>query len=315
MPTLTIDSMRLYLSRSVSSFNQNKLRGLVAEVALRNHLANIGYADRVSIGGWIFRNSRSEQFGRRSVVVFPEIIQPNNPYDADREFPELPHSLHAIGNVFHQSGIHAHYCAARIARENDAESVTWQSVQLGVPAQQAYVEFPTGIEGFTDRVRHYGFLRYKAQIDLIPDAAIPEEFSKENLRIAFVNAYFAEVSDVDGVFWGQQFTYPLEIKEKTAAEDASIGEYFGLDVGPFAKLAFYAAKRGNLKSLFIVREIDDMDSRNLRQWWFIKFEELAQVASWVGLPGGTNMAGGRSAVVRIPKSQFQPLNETTLATL
>jgi hypothetical protein len=81
------------------------------------------------------------------------------------------------------------------------------------------------------------------------------------------------------------------------------------------KLAFYAVKRGNLKSLFIVREIDDVNTRNLRQWWVITFEHLAQVASWVGLPGGTGMGGGRSAVVRIPKSQFQPLTAATLASL
>jgi hypothetical protein len=315
MPSLTTASMRSYLRRSVSSFNQNKLRGLIAEIALRNHLAEIGYVDRVSVGGWIFRNSRSDQFGRRAVVVFPEIIRADTSYNANRRLPELAHGLHAIGAVFHRSGIHAYYCAATIDQRNDPESVRWRSVQLGVPAQQPYLEFPDAIDGYTNRIRRFGFLRYNTRTTLIPAAAIPEEFSKENLRIAFVNRYFAEVSDIDGVFWGQQVTYPLEIKEKTAAHDPSIGEYFGLDIGPFAKLAFYAAKRGDLKSLFIVREIDNVESRNLRQWWFITFEELAQVASWVGLPGGTNMAGGRSAVVRIPKSQFQPLNAGTLAQL
>lgn len=316
MPSLSLNSMRGYLRRSVSSFNQNKLRGLLAEVDFRQHLVSIGFAERVSVGGWIFRNNRGDDFGRRAIVAFPEIIQPEVIYDADRVMPTLPVGLHAIGTTFHQSGISAYFCSATINDDDEPETVRWNSIQLGVPMQQDYAPFPAAISGFALRGRRYQWLRYQAEAGLIPDNAVPEEFSKENLRVAFQTRYFSEVSDIDGVFWGRQHTYPLEIKEKTAAEgDPNIGEYFGLDIGPFVKLAFYAAKRGNLKSLFIVREIDDEQTRNLRQWWFIKFEELAQVASWVGLPGGINMGGGGSMVVRIPKSQFQPLNADTLAEL
>jgi hypothetical protein len=315
MSTLSLDSMLGYLSRSIASFNQNKLLGLLAEVNLRNYLTSIGYAQRVSLGGWIFRNNRSEHFGRRAVVAFPEIVEPDTFYGMSRDLPFPPQGLHAIGTTFHQSGIHAYYCAATINESDNAESISWRTVQLGLPEEQRYNTFPEGIEGFTARIRRHNFLSNHADVSLIPESAVPEEFSKENLRVAFHTRYFAEISDVDGVFWGQQHTYPLEIKEKTAGTDDGIGEYFGLDIGPFVKLAFYAAKRGNLKSLFIVREIDDEQTRNLRQWWFITFEELAQVASWLGLPGGPNMRGGRSTVVRIPKTQFTPLNADTLALL
>lgn len=315
MASLSLDSMRGYLSRSIASFNRNKLLGLLAEVRLREYLSSIGYAQRVSLGGWIFRNTRSENFGRRAVVVFPEVIEPDILYESERELPFPPQGLHAIGTTFHQSGIHAYYCALTVQTRDNAESVTWKAIQLGLPEEQNYITFPDAIEGFTLRERRHNFLSNEADVILIPEPAVPEEFSKENLRVAFNTRYFAEISDVDGVFWGQQHTYPLEIKEKTSGLDAGIGEYFGLDIGPFVKLAFYAAKRGNLRSLFIVREIDNTDTRNLRDWWFITFEELAQVASWLGLPGGPNMRGGGSTVVRIPKSQFTRLNAETLALL
>ena len=81
------------------------------------------------------------------------------------------------------------------------------------------------------------------------------------------------------------------------------------------KLAFYAAKRGNLHSIFVVREIDDPEVRNLLGWWFITFDTMAQYASWVFTGGGRNMAGGASAVVKIPRAEFQPLNQHTLAAL
>ena len=96
----------------------------------------------------------------------------------------------------------------------------------------------------------------------------------------------SEMSDIDGIFWGQQFTYPLEIKEKTVANDSKVGDYFGIDVGPFVKLAFYAAKKGNLHSLFFVREINNTEDREIVNWWFITFDTLAQFASWIPQGGG-----------------------------
>ena len=107
----------------------------------------------------------------------------------------------------------------------------------------------------------------------------------------------------------------MEIKEKTVATDISVGHYFGLDIGPFVKLAFYAAKKGNLHSLFVVREINNVTNRDLVGWWFITFEQLARYASWNARSGGTNMGGGGSTVVRIPKSEFRQLTATALGEL
>jgi len=125
----------------------------------------------------------------------------------------------------------------------------------------------------------------------------------------------SEISDVDGIFWGRQYTYPIEVKEKTVATDSRLGDYFGLDLGPFVKLAHYAAKRGNLHSLFVVREIADVESRELINWRYITFDHLAQFASWVPASGGTNMMGGRSTVVKIPKCEFETLTAEALAAL
>jgi len=124
-----------------------------------------------------------------------------------------------------------------------------------------------------------------------------------------------EMSDIDGIIWGQQYTYPIEIKEKTVAPDNKLGPYFGLDVGPFVKLAFYAAKKGNLHSLFFVREINNTDDRELANWWFITFDTLAQFASWIPQGGGMNMQGGGSTVVKIPRGEFTQLTAQALANL
>lgn len=309
-------SMRRFLSHSISSMNRNKLNGLLAEVDLRRHIAELGFVDRISPGGWIARRKGPGEFGHGTVVFFPEVIQPGGDYAAARPLPTPPHGLHTICATFHQTGIAAYFCAARIQRVNDPESVCWWAKQLGLPADRPYEPFPRCLAStFRARERRYKFLRYSTDTKAIPCVAVAEEFSKESIRIAFEDCFMAEVSDVDGIFWGQQYTYPIEIKEKTPAKDRSLGEFFGLDLGPFVKLSFYAAKRGNLHSIFIVREIDAIETRNLVAWWFITYERLAQFASWIQQGGGTSMTGGRSSVVRVPKAEFEPLDAAHLRAL
>jgi hypothetical protein len=303
--------MRSYLATSISSFNRNKLNGMLAEVEFRKHINALGFADRVSLGGWLARSARPDNFGEHTIAVFPEILLPSKP--AATTPP--PSGLHSICFSFHQIGISAYYASPVIQNQDEPESITWSCQRLGLPSAPSPMSLSDALAGFSLRDRPYKFLRYKADISDLPDLAVPEEFSKENLRVSLQKQVIAEVSDVDGVLWGSNIAYPLEIKEKTAANDPKLGDYFGLDIGPFVKLAFYAAKQQNLHSLFVVREIDNVIDRNLVNWWFIPFERLARFASWIKQGGGVSMQGTASAVVKIPKSQFSILNAAELAKL
>ncbi len=307
--------MKEYLSKSISSLNRNKLNGLLAEIDFRRHIQNEGLEDKVSPGGWIVRNVGAGSFGHRTAVLFPETIEPDVEY-ANRDFEEPPRGLHTICATMHQIGIESYYCIPVINENDNPLSIDWYSTQLGIPSEAPYQLLLDNIGNFSnERTRRYNFLRYNTNTSEIPDSSIPEEFTKENLRVVFHTKFMAEISDIDGIFWGQQYTYPIEIKEKTPATDNKLGDYFGLDIGPFVKLAFYAAKRGNLHSLFVVREIDNIDERNLVHWWYITFDTLAQYASWVMVGGGTNMQGGGSSVVKIPKAEFSPLDSNNLQSL
>lgn len=315
MSMVNLQTMRAYLSSSIAGMNQNKLNGLLAEVDFRNYLSSQGFGNRVSVGGWIARSEGEGNFGRKTIVFFPEKIIQTQSYPAGRQLPSPPDRLHTICATFHQIGILSYYLSPTISAPNDPASITWNAKQLGVPSQNPWIAFPAGINGFRTRSRRYNFLRNASDVSAIPALSIEEEFSKEHARIAFQNAYMSEMSDVDGILWGNQYTYPIEIKEKTVANDNKLGDYFGLDLGPFVKLAFYAAKRGNLHSIFVVREIDDPVPRNLIAWWYIKFDDLAQFASWTPVGGGRNMLGGGSTTVKIPKDQFKRLDAHALSLL
>lgn len=306
--------MHSFLGRSIASLNENKLHGTLAEIDFRNYLTELGFAGRVSPGGWIARRKGPDVFGHSTAALFPEVVDPGAQYAANRELPHPSHGLHTICSTFHQSGIAGYYCAATLDQADDANTLNWHAVQLGLPVQQPYRPLIDALAPlhFSVRDRQYNFLRYHTDSSSIPDIAVPEEFSKEHLRVRFNTHYMAEISDIDGIFWGQQHTYPIEIKEKTPGDSSDMGLFFGLDVGPFVKLAFYAAKRGNLHSLYVVREIDNTQDRNLVQWWYITFDHLALFASWVPQAGGPNMGGGRSSVVRVPRAEFRPLNAAAL---
>lgn len=315
--SISLAEMRYYLSRTMSSINQNKLRGTLAEINFREHVSSLGFGERVSEGGWIVRSeSRGDyHFGQNTVVFFPETLQPDSEYPPDRELPSPRLGLHTICATFHQIGIQSYYCTPIATPSRDHPVVTWKAIQLGRPDIRDYYDFPSCITGFNKRRAKYNFERYQNDVSPIPDEFVPIEFSKESTRVAFNSMFYCEPSDVDGLFWGEQLTYPIEVKEKTRANDRSIGDFFGIDVGPFVKLAYYAAKRGNLHSLFVVREIDDEQTRNLVEWRYITFDRMAQFASWVFRSGGRSMTGGRSATVRIPVDQFGILNAEALRSL
>lgn len=315
--SISLAEMRSYLSRTMSSVNQNKLRGTLAEISFREHVSNLGFGDRVSEGGWIVRSAHrgNYHFGQNTAVFFPETVHADSDYPHNRQLPSPRIGLHTICATFHQIGIQSYYCTPVIERRDGLPLVSWRAIQLGRPDATDYQVFPDCILGFNHRVRPYNFERHHNDVATIPDESIPIEFSKESTRVAFHSKYFCEPSDVDGLFWGERLTYPIEIKEKTRANSSSIGDFFGIDVGPFVKLAYYAAKRGNLHSLFVVREIDNADTRNLVEWRYITFDRMAQFASWVPQGGGTSMTGGGSSTVKIPVDQFNILDAQALASL
>lgn len=315
MAKLDIGAMRNYLSSSISSINRNKINGMLAEIDLRDTLVDLGFGGRISQGGWIVRNVGAGVFGHNTIVLFPQTIQPEMDYSINRELEAPPMPLHTICSTMHQIGVHSYYCVPSIEVDDDTNSISWQTKQLGIPLIPPYMPLIQTIRNFSSRNRRYNFLRYHTDANQIPEISLPEEFTKEHLRVNFQNQFMSEMSDIDGILWGEQFTYPIEIKEKTAANDSKVGDFFGIDVGPFVKLAFYAAKKGNLHSLFFVKEIDNVIDRQLVNWWFITFDKLALYASWIPQPGGRNMQGGDSTVVKIPKEEFTLMTSATLSAL
>lgn len=312
--SITIDDMRTFLSQAYSSINTNKINGIYAEIDFYKYLRDLGFAERVSPGGWIMRPSRVPNFGAEAIAVFPEVVQAGGDHSPGRAAPEVPQSVEAAAYKLRDAHISTYFC---YPVEDENGGVVWMGMRRGIPAPPP----PADIIGLIDppfvrRARPFKFLRYHSDVLKLSEEAVQSQFALEALRIYINSSFYMETSDIDRLLWGENTIYPVEVKEKTRVTgDAGMGDWFGMDVGPFTKLAFFAAWYGQLKSLFVVREIADVESRALVQYWAIEFSDVAKHASWVFQSGGPNMLGGRSAVVRIPIHAFKGLDVAFLRSL
>jgi len=316
MTSLSLASMHDFLDLSINNTrgSRNKIRGLLAEIAMRDHFAALGFGANISPGGWLFRSIHNAT--DYTCVVFPAPITPSVKYPSVAALAAPNRATTIIAGEFNRAGIPAFACAAVVTRPDDPLSLEWYAQRIGLPTAVPWQRFPECvIDKFEPQDRLLNRLGNSTDSTVIPRHAVGEEFAKEHLRVYFNQWLRAEISDVDAVFFGGRIPYPVEVKEKTRAFSPPLGDYFGLDVGPFVKLAFYAANRGTLSSMFVVREIDDVLTRNEIDWWYVTFEEMAKHAAWTAIGGGTSMGGGRSSVVRIPFRAFHRLDAAALGTL
>jgi hypothetical protein len=311
---LSIADMRTFLSRSYSSVNQNKVNGIHAEVAFYDYIVALGFADRVSPGGWIIRPNRVQSFGLSAVAVFPDDI----PVDQDLSTgtpPAVPESIDAAASFLRSASIATYFCYPI----ETAPGLQWLGLLRGHPSPpqpEDINDLLVNGEGFARRRRPYNFLRYSSDVSRLSDKVIAAQLPLEALRIYIHSGVYGEISDIDRLLWGQNTIYPVEVKEKTRVrDDPAIGDWFGIDVGTFAKLAYFAAWHGRLRSLFVVREIVDPDTRELMQWWAADFETVAKRASWVFRGGGPTMGGMASAVLQVPIDAFRVLDPAYMASL
>lgn len=308
---LSRDEMLGFLAQAYSSVNTNKLNGIRAELDFGQYVSNLGFAERSTPGGWIMRPNRVGSFGAaRAVALFPLPVTSDGAPAPDTA--TISTGVRAIAPHLQGANIDTYLCAM-------ASNGDWMATLVGRPTEEAPARIVDLLsERFIKRKTAYNFLRYKhdpASLGSFSDRDLSSLYAIESLRVQVATHYFAEASDIDTLLWGTSRVYPIEVKEKTRAEAPDIGPWFGLDVGPFAKLAFYAAWYQRFSSLFVVREIADVTSRSLVKWWVIDFDTIAKRASWVQRAGGKNMSGGASAVVRIPLDSFQAFDAEYLKTL
>jgi hypothetical protein len=312
--------------------NRNKINGLRAERDFFRYLTDSGLGDSTTAGGWLFRTDakKSGHFGSDNIALIPETLIIGEEYSS----VHTSHPSEAVVQActrLHMLEIAAYYCVPLVYGAD--RKIKWMGKRLGTTrGADKFIDLQEigELHSFAPRERkapkpsaYYKDHNTELQnIEYLGYDNLSEVFTHEHLFRSFRELFTSEASDFDCIFAGRSKSYPVEIKEKTVGNDSLkngtpglMGEYFGLDMSPFIKLAFFANKAQNMDSLFVVREIDSVETRNLVAWWAITFEEITRGVSLTPMGGGTSMTGGGSTVAKIPKSAFHRMTPEYLESL
>lgn len=319
-----------FLETQWSSINQNKIKGIVAEVRLKGFLTahNMYFGP----GGWIVIPGKPTPIAaiptKSKVFLIPRAWTFSwQPQGGSSSSAALSPAEVSAYNYFRQHGIQAYFADPTTPVESNFElplaragtrrasyprSYGIELKQVAISGQLTSVAASIVFNGFPLRTGNLG-LRCNSTGRITQTASpwsnpdvVSDLFWFEYVRYYFQVDYLLSNNDLDMYIIGKSGSaFPVELKSKSAAHDEALGDWFGIDMGPFAKLAFFTANGMRTDALYIVEELDA--SGNFIDWLAIRYTELVKVCSWVGRAGGTGMTGGSSTTYKVPKAAFSPL--------
>lgn len=317
-----------FLETQWSSINANKVKGIAAEVRLKAFLT--AQSTYYGLGGWIVTPGKPTAGApiptKQKVFLIPRARafswQPQN----NSGHPLTPAELSAY-SYFRQLGVRAYFSDPLNPVEAEFALPTPSSgairaayprpyhldlKEVGTSGQLTIVPPTVVFDSFPQRTGNLG-LRCNATGRLNvasppwnDPAIVSELFWFEYTRYFFQIDYLLSNNDLDMYVIGASGSaYPIELKSKQAASNPALGEWFGIDMGPFAKLAFFTANGMNTEALYVVEELDG--GGHSVNWLAVRYTELVRACSWVGQGGGIGMTGGTSTTYKVPKAAFSPL--------
>lgn len=323
-----IESAIQFLETQWSSITANKLKGINAEIRFEAYLNSPAIRpmfDYIIPGGWILSpgkntNINPTTLGRIAILPIPR------PFSWTQGIAVIPFTAQVLAeSYFRQVGIVTYFASYEINGDIQIENAfinpALGDYQIAYPLEffkvgengLVQVPFAQVTANFTARnglrgMRAYALNRIDRQ-DLTWNNTniVTDLFWKEYSRYFLHRQFLVSSNDLDFFIIGKSGrAYPIEFKSKTAVVDNSIGDWFGIDVGPFSKLSFFVSLSNNMEALYFVEEIDA--NGNTIEWWGIRFSQLLKNCHWVAQSGGTGMGGGGSVTVKVPKIVFEPLN-------
>ena len=324
-----------FLETQWSSINDNKAKGVIAEIRLKEYLGleNITRLySQVIPGGWIvapgcvWEGCHDPTLSR--IAVIPNFTEFNWSGHIQR------HSFTAqvtATTYFGQAGIPVYfvdfagnindYIDKFVLPSSGNYPTPYPLIFKTVGANELEeVTVSEMMRSFKPRNGNIGMRAYKTgrlNVNVEPwnnASTVTELFWKEYVRYFLQKRYLVSNNDIDFFIVGNsRRAYPVELKSKTCVTgDTVTGDWFGLDAGTFVKLAFFVTAGNNMDAIYVVEEVNAQNQHLF--WWGIKFSSVINGCSWVTQGGGTGMTGGNSTTIKIPKSLFSSL-DTLLPTL
>lgn len=287
-------------------FNNNKARGMVAEMAMNTEfgIQNTPAAQKLLPGGWIISPKNAHAY-RSYIAVLPnlyesqeELITATKTLEHDRGWQTIASFLSlntfgvivsgAVGTgldnlswrnfIYRNDQLHL--------QEGDAPFSTWEG-NRGRPSR--------GREWSQDIHKRYQAVDTNLLTALTLREAFYSDYLKKTLRKPLEDPYDIDAFVVS--FSGK--VLPVEVKEKSPTDK---GE-FGVDAGRILMLLRMCIATDS-NALYLIREVDNTENRNLRQWRYITLSDLVMKCRWNLQGGGTGMGGGSTQTIMMPGEYF-----------
>lgn len=324
----SLEIARCFLETQWSSITENKIKGINAEIRFEAYLNSPlirPLFDYIIPGGWIISPGKNTYInpttnGRIAILPIP------TSFSWTQGLTSIPFTAQVLAeSYFKQVGIITYFVKfdtngqaqiedifALPEKRNYQISYSLDFYKIGANGL-AQVPLTNVTSNFTRRngmlgMRAYDLNRVDRTIPVWNNTALVTElFWKEYARYFIHRQFLVSSNDLDFFIVGKSGkAYPIEFKSKTAVMDNYIGDWFGIDIGPFSKLSFFVSLSNNMEALYFVEEVDT--NGITIEWWGIKFSELLKTCHWVAQSGGTGMGGGASATIKVPKVSFQALH-------
>ena len=275
MPSSSLQAIN-FLETQWSSINDNKVKGILAEIAFKNYL-QVDSIHCIS-GGWLLSP------GNKLLCPIPPrekicIIPRRHFFSWQSQTPVvqrviLPAEMSAY-NYFRQVGVRALFVSPTTVNEAEFSLPTPSSGTLRAKYSRPYTLVfheisPAGdlvpqpitsvFHLFPLRNGNIGLRCHKLarlnpnQFPWTDVDAISDLFWFEYARYYIQVEYLVSNNDLDFFLIGTSGScYPVELKGMTSASDSTLGAWFGIDMGPYAKLSFFTSNSMNTDALYIGR--------------------------------------------------------------
>ncbi|RNI32235.1 hypothetical protein EFA69_02600 [Rufibacter immobilis] len=313
-----------FLETQWSSINDNKLKGINAEIRLEAYLKSPLIKDLyryIIPGGWIIAPGSNAVLmpTKARIAVLPNSFG----FSWTKSFSPSPFTAQTLASsFFNQVGIETYFAnfdpSGRESRFDVPRKKNYNTTYELEPhligsSGLEKVDINVMMRNFPRRKGLVGMRAYKSgRIDRkdpvwSDSSLVTHLFWKEYSRYFLQRNYLVSSNDLDFFIIGKSGkAYPIELKSKRVYADAKLGDWFGIDIGPFSKLSFFVSLSNNMEALYLVEEVDDLGG-NI-EWWGVRFSEVLKYCFWVTQSGGASMGGGRSNTIKVPKEIFTPLH-------
>lgn len=296
-------------------FAPRKARGMAGEISFDDYLlsADKPLSQKMFAGSWIITPNKSDAVNpvnyRIAVFVLPHIFSTKKELDEFIKNLILDRGYQALFSNLKRSGVGVIVSGAIGNSSTIPDDFSWSNFvyfdEKLIPQaeNEPFISLTRGRGRANlnhqpwdnDVINRFNAFSEESLLRLTLKQAFYYSYLKVKLKASYIDPY-----DVDAFLVGfNGNVFPVEIKEKSRTDK---GE-FGIDAGRILMMMRLCITTDS-NALYIIREVDNSESRKLIGYKYITFSDMIMNVSWNLQAGGIGMGGGNTQTIMMTGKAF-----------